>query len=38
MKEFEVQVGSLSKDFPYFICGNPTSIKVLGQDENRSEA
>jgi hypothetical protein len=21
------------KNFPIFICGNPTSIKVLGQDK-----
>ncbi len=21
------------KNFPSFICGNPTSIEVLGQDE-----
>ncbi len=32
-KNSKIQIGSLSKEFPNFIYGNPISTKVSGQDE-----
>ncbi len=32
-KNFQVQVGSLLKKIPNFICSNPTSTEVSSQDE-----